>query len=95
METDSELYCMKCQIGIGIGRTHNYKEELMNKKIEKETIDKMILLLHKINSKLYQLIWNENYDHYFFQDGRYFLVEHREHEVWLIDDFFEEKEMEE
>lgn len=92
MGNDAKFICMDCNMEEHLGRAYQFDSEQINKKIPQDTLEKLKLAVKRFEMTLRQIeIYGEEYSFNFFEDEILFLEEHKGHNVWLIDDYFEER----
>jgi hypothetical protein len=74
----------------GIGRAYRYKDDVMNKRLDKLHIQHLLLTQRRLYESLQKTIYSEHSSLSWDEEFIAFLQEHEEHRLWLINDFFEE-----
>lgn len=93
MGNDCRFVCFDCNgADVNLGRAYHYNTAAMNKKINEETYEKLMLVIQRSKMSLQQIdIFGPDYKCNWFDEQIDFLKYHKGHDVWLIDDYFEVK----
>lgn len=92
MGVDCRLWCQDCNDTHPLGRAYAFNQDFMNRKLPaKEIYDKLSLLAKRFVLSLRESgLYAKDYDYDWNDDLLEFLKGHKEHDVWLINDFFDD-----
>jgi L-lactate utilization protein LutC len=91
MGIDAFVWCQDCDMREGIGRAYRYKDDVMNKRLDKLHIQHLLLTQKRLYESLQKTIYSEHSAISWDEEFIAFLQEHEEHKLWLINDFFDEE----
>jgi len=81
---EAKIWCRTCNQEEDLGRAYIYQDEVHNRKLTHKEIDDLLLAYKRF----------EMSTEWFFTDHpcdtKLFLTEHRNHNVWLVTDYFHE-----
>lgn len=92
MGIDAFMFCKTCNYTSEcLGRAYQFKEELINKKLDKEIMEELEMIMKRFEISLRKTIYNDNFLTNYHSDLMEFWQQHREHDIWLINDFGKER----
>jgi len=94
MGVDAWLFCSDCNVESEcLGRAHNFNDGLMNKIINDHSVFENFIMTKKRFVKTIQKdLFSDIVMFDFFEEIDDFYLEHKNHTIWLINDFFENGE---